>query len=274
MANFQEENIKRYPELSKIVQRLQAITDEITDTFNNKSKNNDWRRSKMPCHKNLLNYFLMTAIRQFDAISVLCSEGYGDCSLVILRSMLENLISLKYIVLGEKQIEERAERFENYKWVDMKKQLTYWKNSKGVVQKDTQEDILSKEAIILSSVEDFKKRFNINNEREFRTWSGISIEEMADRVNMSDAYNLMYRMCCLFSHPSFLGQQQGVTKNNDYTIFSTKPSFRNIEVNLMTAIHYLFEFLIIFDHLFNLCMLQKLKDFQLDAVRTFEKGTN
>ena len=169
----------------------------------------------------------------------------------------------------DKSPNNKAERFMNYKWIEMQKYLKYWKMEDEVRNKELRRNILSKENDVLRNVNNFKKKFNVTK-GQLSTWSGVSIENMAQKIGMLGEYNLMYRTCCSFSHPGFLGALQGVDRGRDYTIFSPKPSFEHIVVNLKSAVQYLHEFLVIFDHIFKLEMEEKLDDFQKRALKVFE----
>ncbi|HWZ23471.1 MAG TPA: DUF5677 domain-containing protein, partial [Cytophagaceae bacterium] len=267
MENFRINNLERNSELFNLANELEVLADEMRHVFNGKSKENDFRRSKMPLHKTVFLYLITTVMQRFNSIRILCTEGYGQCSLIILRSMLESLISAKYIILDEKVANERAERFEEYRWVEMRKHLKYWK-TEDVHNKELAKTILSRETEVIDNFNKFKERF-IKNNKELSTWSGNSIEDMARDVGMLADYNSVYRLCCNSSHPSFLGTGQSVVKTKEATHYSSSPSLQNVIANVEMSIVYFAEFLFIYDYLFGLGMRQRIYDYQTKAKQVF-----
>lgn len=275
MSNFKTENIRSHQELFDLSEELQGIAEELKNAFNKASAIQDFRRSKIPLYKTIYLFFITNAMRQYPSIHILCVYGYAYCASPILRSLWENLVSIKYILLSDDgQLDEteanlKAKRFEEYRWVNMSKMLRYWKNDDGVQRKDLQEAIVSRNDEIIAKVNEFMK---IYKTKHLNSWSGLSIEEMAKKLNMLGDYNLVYRMCCNLSHPSSLGLQLGVEKNPQTTIFSTKPSNDQVKSVLMIAIQYFHEFLVLHDHLFSLKMFNELTAFQKKARVVFESN--
>ena len=183
--------------------------------------------------------------------------------------MLEHLISAKYMLLDNRVANERAERFEEYRWVEMKKQLKYWKMKDEVHDKELAKSILSKEKDVVDNFNRFKTKF-IKNDKELSTWSGSKVEDMAKDVGMLGDYSSVYRLCCNFSHPSFLGTVQSVVRAKDATHYSSNPSSQNVIANVEMSIVYFTEFLFIYDHLFGLGMRQKICDYQAKAKQVFD----
>lgn len=273
MINFKAENIKGYKELFNLSDELESLTDEIRNSFNAASVKNDFRRSKIPLYKSIFLYFSHTAMRQFPSIYILCAEGYAYSASPILRSLWENLVSVKYMLLdknknlNEEEANLKAQRFEEYRWVNMSKMLHYWKSNNGEINQKLCENIVSKEDEILNKIKEFKKTFKTN---DVRSWSGLSIEAMAEKIDMLQDYNLLYRLCCNLSHPSFLGLQLGVVKGREKTNFFSGPSSEHLICVLETAITCFYEFLFLHDYLFLLGMTDKLKVFQQKARLVFE----
>ncbi len=265
--NFKEENIKKHSELFCVTDEVHALADELMYAFNCKSNTEDFRPSQMPLHKTVFLYLFNAALKQYASIKVLCLEGYGQSSSIILRSMLENLISIKYMIFSE-NTSSLAERFIGYRWIDMRKSLNYWRMEDKVKNKDLRDKILLKEKEIEQKCKDFKERFNIKK-GQLKTWSGLSIEEMAQKADMLADYNLMYRLSCNFSHSGFLGAQPGVDKGLNHTLFSSKPAFDFIIGVLESAIQYLHEFLSTYNHMFKLEKERELSDFHKKAIKVF-----
>ncbi|UCB57056.1 MAG: hypothetical protein JSV30_00200 [Candidatus Omnitrophota bacterium] len=250
---FKHENLKKNKELFECADNLYHLIDTLLIVFNQSS--NNFRPSRIPKYKNTFLYLFNTSIRHYKSIDLLCQEGHGMSALILMRSLLENLITTKYIILN-KNPNELAQRFEEYKWLLMRKQLKYWKTNKQVESKKLQKSILSKEPEILAKVKEYKVNFKVKN--GLSTWSGKSVERMAEVVGMSNEYNLVYRMCCLISHPSMLGIIQEVKRTEEYTYFSSDPSYCNIITNMILTIEYMHTFLSVYNDLFELGKKQEL----------------
>ncbi len=270
LNEFKQKNIKEHFELFQITEELELTADEMRYKYNCKSNENDFRRSKLPLFLTIFQYLLNNVMNQYNSIRVLCLEGYGQSGLVILRSILESLITFKYMISDEELKNVRAQRFEDYRWVQMKKMLNYWKMEDEVINYAIAKDILSKEDRVLEKVEEFKKTYDVKNDRELSTWSGISIFKMAKTANELVDYNLLYSTCCNFSHPSILGIQSNVIRNEKVTFYSPKPSFQYIDVNIKSSIDYFLEYLVMFDYFYSLGMKKKLDGYQLRAKKIFE----
>ncbi|MCK5491940.1 MAG: hypothetical protein KAJ14_02380, partial [Candidatus Omnitrophica bacterium] len=171
MANFREENIQKHSELFEVADELSALADELMYAFNCRSKIEDFRPSKIPKHKTVFLYLFNAVLKQYASLKVVCLEGYGQSSSIILRSMLENLISIKYMIFSE-NTSSLAERFIGYRWIDMRKSLNYWRMEDKVKNKDLRDQILLKEKEIEQKCKDFKERFNIKK-GQLKTWSGL-----------------------------------------------------------------------------------------------------
>jgi hypothetical protein len=259
-------------EIINLAKNLFDLSQEILRIFNKDVEEKDLRPSKIPAYKNTFLYQLNTSIAQFYSIILLCENKKAEPSLIILRSLLENLISMKFILIAQtdKEVILRNERFLEYKCFQMKKLLRYWKESSNVVRKDIQQQVLSKETTILKECESFKQKFGITSNRQLANWSGIPISDMAEKVDMTDEYSLIYTLCCNYTHPSFLGWVQNVKKTPDKTIFSHNTSNQTFLI-LQQSIIYFYELLFIFNILFELPCEEKLNDFQNKAKIIFNK---
>jgi hypothetical protein len=151
--------------------------------------------------------------KTFRAIQHLCDppdRGYGEDAIILVRSLLENLINLAYIVKPqqEKEREERAELFESWLIIDynrFKKGLKECSSLKTqlrqILQKIDLNDVRYNKAKSLFDKE--CERLEKNNYKTNKwSWSGLSLKWMAEEVGLLDLYyNVVYWEYSQIVHP-------------------------------------------------------------------------
>lgn len=267
-TDFKFENIKRNYELFTLATDFHVLLKDASNIFNLRSL----RLNTLPIHKIVFLYLYNSSVKSYSAIHLLCLEGYGQDSSIILRSLLENLITAKYILYDIKSADYKAKRFEEYRWVEVKNSLEYWEMRDAYQDEKLKKEILSKKKEVMQNVEDFIKKYNIKNKNDLLRWSGISIRKMAEEVSMLEEYLLTYKLCCSFSHPSFIGSLERTKKTLEGINFSSNPSFKGIIEDMKSAILYLYDFLRIYNNVFNLNIEKKLEEIYEKTITTFNIG--
>lgn len=194
-----------------------------------------------PCERILLLFFIRS-VKTFNAIRFLCRAGYGQDVAVLLRSLLENLICIKYILSDQDNANEKAVRFVDYKWVVLKRQ---WSQRSRKQLSDEERPELD---FVQRQFEGFKKKYGVISDKALLTWSGKSIRDMAQSVDKAllDEYENNFRMCSRFSHPGILGDDAYVEDSGDTLKFSPMPSYSGLEGPLLSAMNYIKDFLELF----------------------------
>jgi hypothetical protein len=125
------------------------------------------------------------------AIKTLCLEGLSSDANALLRTMIECLISLRYLSEGNKE-NKGIDYFEfcllqNQKILNALKKDPIFKdivtNEAELNVKDVTLNIKSK-----MSEDDFKKKYKASH------WSGVNIEVVANRVGLQAVYDLPFRI--------------------------------------------------------------------------------
>ncbi|MBZ0167767.1 MAG: DUF5677 domain-containing protein, partial [Candidatus Omnitrophica bacterium] len=245
--NFKPDSFATLFEFSDEI--VQFITDTL-DEFNTRQI----KLFDLPAYQRIFLFILTRSIKTFSSILVLCRSGYGQDVATLMRSLLENLVTARYIIHDKSQANDFARRFVAYKWVIFKRQLP--EQEKGVRYGSAEEKnaLLDRKKLILGKVEEFKHDFHITSDRALITWSGKSVRDMAKKVGpkLLEEYEKTFRLCSRFSHPSILGDNEYLIQNSNQLMFSPQPSTIGIESNLQSAIEYALEFLLIADELFHL----------------------
>ena len=101
-------------------------------------------------------------------------------------------------------------------------------------------------------MEEFKKTYGIESDRGLLTWSGKAIRDMAKKIDPEflEEYEQTFRLCSRFSHPSILGDQEYIIKDDRSLMFSPLPSEIGLVVNVRKASKYILDYLRIVEDLF------------------------
>ncbi|MEW5894190.1 MAG: DUF5677 domain-containing protein [Candidatus Omnitrophota bacterium] len=217
----------------------------------------DDRRLKLfsiPPHKRIFLFFLTRALKTHQAIKILCREGFGQDAAVLLRSLLENLISFRYVLHHSEEADALAARFVAYKWVIFHRHL--WEQEREEREKGDREYRLfvQRKELILKNFEEFKTKYHINSGRGLLTWSGRTVKDMAGIVSkdLLKEYESMFRTCSKFTHPSIISDKEYMVIDDEEIVFSVSPSLIGVEIILSKNISYTFDVLSIFAGLFQL----------------------
>jgi hypothetical protein len=236
MANLLDTN-PGYKELFAFIDQISILIKDILNEFNSKTI----KMSGLEPRKKIFLFFLARGIKTFNAIELLCRKGYGQDSATLLRSLLENLISIKYILCDFAAADKKTYRFVNYKWVIFKRFLSEDKTP-------------DERKLILDKFEEYKKEHNIISDKALITWSGKTIKDMANAVDnkLCEEYDSVFRFCSRFSHPSIVGDKEYINYEDKVFTMKPLPSDIGIVISLNKSTAYLMDFLKLHNSLFNL----------------------
>lgn len=250
MNQEQKFHLGEYRELFEFSDEINHFTSSLLNEFNN-------RRIKLfdlPAYQRIFLFIVTRSIKTYASILVLCKAGYGQDVSTLLRSLLENLVTAKYIIHDPSTADEKARRFVAYKWVIFKRQLPEQEKMFRTANSEQKNELYEKKQKIQKKVDEFKVNFQITSDKALITWSGKSIRDMAKKVDhkLLDEYEKTFRLCSRFSHPSILGDNEYLIQDNNNLIFSPLPSDIGIVSNLINALKYELDFLTITNQLFKL----------------------
>jgi len=202
-------------------------------------------------HQRIFLFFLTKILKTYSAICILCQEGYGQDAYVLLRSLLESLISVKYMLSDLGSADEKALRFVGYKWVILKRYLSESKDGSKNQQED---DSYYKRKLIIDKFSEYKRQYNIVSDRALLTWSGKTIKDMARTTdkNLFLEYESAFRIYSRFSHASIIGDNEYMYFQNNILTFSPSPGTIAVTSALKNAINYTMDFLRVFNDLLDL----------------------
>ncbi len=176
------------------------------------------------------------ALYLLESIKILCSEGYATEAMIILRSLFNLFINIRWLTSKDIKycdIKYRMERFADYDVIFRKKhQDNIIKFCSGVINKD-ESTFFDKEFARI------KKKYPKEKNFDPRFWSGRSIFEMASEVSLESEYRILYSQLSELEHT-------GPSSKNKYIDFSEKgkmkiktgPRDLDITIVLLTALTY------------------------------------
>jgi len=176
------------------------------------------------------------ALYLLQSIMVLCSEGYATEAMIILRSLLNLFINIRWLTSEEIDycnVKYRMERYADYDVVFKKKyQDNIIKFSPGVISED-------EHTFFNQEFERIKKKYPKEKNFDPRFWSGRSIFDMASEVSLESEYRILYSQLSELEHT-------GPSSKNKYIDLSSKgkmkiktgPRDKDISMVLLTAISY------------------------------------
>lgn len=97
---------------------LLRIAEEMMDEMNQKGV----LKTKSQNHEKASGILFREAYSRFPAVKLLCEDGMGDTSLIVLRSQLNLFIMFHWIL--KKQKEARAKRYIGWYWKTWKEKIT------------------------------------------------------------------------------------------------------------------------------------------------------
>ncbi len=219
-------------------------------------------------HQRIFLFFLTKAIKTYSASCILCQEGYGQDACVLLRSLLESLISVKYMLLDLDSADEKALRFVEYKWVILKRYLSETKNG---LENEQEDDLYSKKKLIIDKFNEYKKKYNIVSDRALLSWSGKTIKDMARITdkNLFQEYESAFRIYSRFSHTSIIGDNEYMDFKNNILTFSPSPGTIAVTSALKNAVNYTMDFLRVFNDMFNLRYETRIRKLECNITEVF-----
>jgi hypothetical protein len=235
------------PDLLHLIEQI----DQLTNTFLEKFNTHQFILFDFPPHQRIFLFIFSRAMKTFRSITLLCQKGFGQDAAPLLRTLLENLISTRYILKDKDKADTLTKRFVDYKWIILKKRLG---NPKKNSRQPKPQDPLSNKNkdLILQKAKGFKEEFHVKSDRALLTWSGKTLKDMAKAVSkeLEKEYDATFRLCSRFSHPSIIGDREYMFQEDQKLTFSPLPSAIGTETNLQLASLYYLDFLTLADKLF------------------------
>lgn len=268
MDEFQENIQRENKELFEAGRAVDDFARLLLRTLNERQI----KLFELPPHKRIFLFILTRIMKTCSAVDLLCRNGYGQDAAALVRGLLENLITAKYIIHDPRLADERAKRFVAYKWVILKRHIPEQeKNIRGIPDKAKNEFFERKE-LILKRVDEFKREYKISSDRALLTWSGRTLKDMAKRLGrgLLNEYESTFRLSSRFSHPGILGDREYLVQDEKSLVFSPLPSTIGIVLNMTQNIKFYMDFLDTADDLFQLHLTAQLNGLKSKCGEVFQ----
>ena len=249
-SSYQKFIPNEYREFFTVVDDASSCMDTLLAEFNER----DTKLFDLSACLRIFLFILTRSIKTYSSIIALCRLGYGQDVATLLRGLLENLITAKYILCDPKHANQLARRFVAYKWVIFKRSLPEQEKQIKEASPEKQREFYERKKIVTRHVEEFKKEYNITSDRGLLTWSGKTVRDMAKHISpeLLAEYDLTFRQCSKFSHPTILGDQEYIVQDDKNLVFSPLPSPIGVNINLKQAVNYFLDFADLVDEHFQL----------------------
>ena len=248
--NMKNDGFISNSELKALGEQVHALASRMLEHINQRSI----RLFDLPAHKRIFLFILTRAMKSFSAIEILCHKGYGQDVASLLRSLMESLITVRYIMIDPDNADELARRFVEYKWIIFRRTLAEEELALRTGTEQQIKDFEEKKALILENVQTYKRTYGIRSDRALLTWSGKTLKDMARAISkeLHHEYEKTFRQCSRFSHPTILGDKEYMIQDDKSLSFSPQASGVGVETNCISSILYFLLFLSAFNDLFDI----------------------
>ena len=196
----------------------------------------------------LVLLFLTKAQKTHAAIMLLCSDGYGQDAVVLSRSILELLITIKYILADS--TDGRVDRYVSHDWVLRSELYENLKNREELAVIPTE-----KIQEIKANADAAQKKYGY---KPYGGWSDKTMYYMAKEIGEESNFNICYGIQCSFSHSSARSMMEYMKESDGQYVFDAGKSERYINPALAMAFDFQKSLCLEADKLFSLGFTEEL----------------
>ena len=238
----------KYKALFDYNRELRAVVDTIME-----------KKFPMGADKDMFAAFCIgKAYKTQAAILLLCQQGYGQDAAILVRSLIELLITLLYIL--KDPTDERIQRYFAYDWIMRKKMYNYGKTKPEILeilkernqnlkQGDNPIEEVEKQAIAMQTKYNYKK-----------DWSDKNMREMAEEVGRVDLYLTVYRLQSQIMHTAPRVMNEYVVNDGKGITIEVGQNERWVEETLVTTFDCFYNIVGQYDKLLKLGFATKLDE--------------
>lgn len=208
----------------------------------------------------LVSFFAGKACKTHKAIVILAERGYGQDAGILLRSLVDLVISAYWI---SKDPVPRVERYMDYDWILRSKYENVGRSADALARLTP--EIRAKIAAL--DVEIKKKAQGAKQKHRYdrRGWSGTSIWDMAKEVGFQNYYNYAYRLLSDLEHSNSRSTTSYLEEVSGAYQFNVGPGPQYVRVVLATAYHLLIDLFSLADKVLNLGLARALDKARQEA---------
>lgn len=171
---------------------------------------------------------------QHMAISILrlCNEGIAENAAILLRSLYENYIQMKFIIKSD-----LGRQFLNYRIAALKRYFDLYEKNFPASNLITPEYLSFKKKLD-DKFETIKGDYVRDDGRIRERWSNIGIKGMAKAVDETLSYDYMMSIYSAFVHCDVTGMMHYVVESEDRITFDNSPTPNKVDEVLKLAGEY------------------------------------
>jgi hypothetical protein len=181
------------------------------------------------------HFMLIKSAYSYRALLTLLREGLEHEALVLLRSLVEALINLRYMAQDPLQ---RARLFLEYDFVARHKRLEALGKHAAAESGEVFRGILESRRVKADELTSQYQRVKPHYKNEY-LWSGKTIKQMAESVGMGWEYDFVYADCCARSHGAAKSVNDYFRATEDGLLADLRPSFEDLQYRAYQGANYL-----------------------------------
>ncbi|MFQ5787404.1 MAG: DUF5677 domain-containing protein [Thermodesulfobacteriota bacterium] len=183
--------------------------------------------------KAVVLYHYVRSIKLLQGIYTLCESGNGIEATILLRSLLNLYINLKW--LTQEDIENRMTRFAEFEVIYKKLTMDKLKESRLLENKVPSNDY----SVHDKDFETVKTKYNLKSDWDLFYWSGKSIRQMAEDLGLERDYYVVYGYLSKIEHTSPSSVRSYLDDSIEGVItISVGPSEDYVAISLITSPQY------------------------------------
>lgn len=142
------------------------------------------------------------ALKNYQAVLTLCSHGFGEAALVVVRGLFEDIVNLAYI---SQEPGERAQLFAEFNIIEKKRLLANLERA-GLESKQEQDDWQQNWE---AEYQRLRQKFLTQRGEDAHYWSGLNVRQMCEAVDQATVtltrpllktYYLLYVYVSQYTH--------------------------------------------------------------------------
>ncbi len=161
-----------------------------------------------------LMYLSVKLLRHEEALELLASSGFGSEAGILLRTMFEAAVNIRWITKDTSTMPQELKRYSDYQFVSSKRYRDYVKDWKMLedIPEAAQEEWGNICRELDKKAGEIKDEYNFNM---YKPWSGKTLKQMANEVGWGERYATLYQIYSDVVH-------SGITAVPEYLVFDKK----------------------------------------------------
>ncbi len=200
------------------------------------------------------------------AILLLCQQGYGQDASILLRSIVDLLITLLYIL--KEPTNGRMQRYFDYDWILRKKMFDYGKTKPDILQQLEERSVLQNtQDDSIEKIEEMAKKAQELHKYSNNRWSEQSVAEMAEEVGRVDLYRTVYKLQSQLIHTAPRTMNEYVKQEGNGFIIEVGQNEKWVEETLVATFDCIYNLIGEFDKLLQLGFAKRLDEIAQDYLK-------